>query len=171
MSKDAAKRAVALIAAAWPRQEFPQPSQRLYVEMLADIDDSLLLAAVQDLISKSTFLPAIAEVRQAAHALIELASGRLDSYSAWQQVTREIVRVGSYGTPDLDEMTARAVASIGGWRAICLSETAAADRARFVAAYDTFLARERDTGRSLPGVRALVDGMSAVRQLRDGREA
>lgn len=169
MSKVEATRAVGIIAVAYPRQEFPLTSQKLYAEMLADLDDDLLIAAVQDLISKQTFLPAIAEIRAAVAGLREQASGRLDAYSAWEQVKYQMLRVGSYGDPQFDDLTNRAVKAVGGWRELCLSENGMSDRARFIDAYNTFLGRERSIEVQLPGVRQLVDRMSG-KLLKSGEE-
>jgi len=155
------KKCIALLMAAYPRQEFPEPSQRLYIKMLADLPGDLLEAAVMDIISKNTFLPSISELRAAVNTLVEKSSGRLDAYTAWDTVCRQIRRVGSYGIPDLDDLTAKAVAGVGGWQALCRSENQVADRARFFQVYDAFLSRERDNEMTLPGVRELISGMTA----------
>lgn len=170
MSREHAVQAVALIVAAYPRQEFPPASQKLYVEMLADLDGPLLIGAVKDYITQGTFLPSIAELRNAAYALTSQASGLLDPYSAWERVTVEIRRVGYTRTPELDELTMQAVKSVGGWRNLCASENVVADRARFIDAYEIFLRREQVQAVRLPGVSQLVAGMSAGKQLGGGND-
>ena len=151
---------VMMLVAAYPRQEFPLPSQQLYVKMLADIEPALLEAAILDIISKKTFLPAISEVREAAALLVEQSAGRLDAVSAWGDVCKQIVRVGRYGTPDVDEMTRAAIDAVGGWRELCASENQVADRARFVQAYDRLVNKERGGAVQLPGVKQLVSKMA-----------
>lgn len=170
MSREHAVAAVALIVAAYPRQEFPPASQKLYVEMLADLDGPLLIAAVKDYVTQGTFLPSIAELRNAAYALTAQAAGLLDAYSAWEKVTVEIRHTGYHRTPELDELTMQAVRSVGGWRNLCMSENIVADRARFIDAYEIFLRREQVQAVRLPGVAQLVEGMSATRKLGQGGE-
>lgn len=73
--------AVAVLAAAYPRQAFPPDSIRLYVRMLADLDSGDIADAVTRLVKRSTFLPSIAEIRR------EVAEARLGLPSpavAWE---------------------------------------------------------------------------------------
>jgi len=155
--------AVHALVLAFPRAEFPAASQELYIQMLSDLAPDLVMLAVQDCIGRQKFPATIAEIRAAVAAFHAESSGRLDAYSAWEQVKAQIRRVGYVGTPELDDMTGEAVRAIGGWREVCLSENSVADRARFVAAYDTFLARERNRAVTLPGVKQLIERMTAKR--------
>jgi len=150
---------IGLLMAAYPRQEFPEPSQRLYARMLADIPGDLLEAAIMDIISKKTFLPSISEIREAAAGLVEKSAGQVSAVEAWAHVCKQITRVGRYGSPDFDDITRRAVEAVGGWRELCNSENAVADRARFYQAYDQLASSGRGDAMMLPGVRALVAKM------------
>lgn len=167
---DKLQNAVRALLVAYPRQEFPAPTQKLYLQLLGDLDPDVLEIAVLDLITKSTFLPSISEIRAAVGSLYERSSGRLDAYSAWDKVCSEIIRVGWYGAPELDDMTSRALKAIGGWRMTCQSENMTADRSRFVSAYETFLKREREEGVELPMVKHLLAGLTTERLLRGGQE-
>jgi hypothetical protein len=55
--------AVAALRAAYPRQDFPDESVRMYVRMLADLDPTLVSAAVHRLVNRSAWLPAVSEIR------------------------------------------------------------------------------------------------------------
>lgn len=55
--------AVAALRVAYPRQEFPDESVRLYVRMLDDLDPTMVGRATERLIRRSTFLPSVAEIR------------------------------------------------------------------------------------------------------------
>jgi hypothetical protein len=52
-------------------------------------------------------------------------------------------------------VTAQVVRCLGGWRSIMASDLQAAERARFIDAYDELVKRERETGLMLPEVRQL----------------
>lgn len=162
--------AIRLLIVAYPRADFPAETQKAYAQMLKDLDPDMVLAAVQDVISKSTFFPAVAEIRTAVNSLNEKVMGRLDAYSAWDVVSTQIRRIGSYGQPELDDLTARAVDAVGGWRTICMSTNTPSDRARFVQAYDTLLARYRDDVVTLPQVKQLVEKLQSDRLLTRGEE-
>ena len=86
---------------------------------------------------------------------------------AWGDVLREIGRTGRYRSPQFaDAVTARAVARLG-WRELCDSDNAVADRARFVQLYDQ-LATEAVSDRavaSLPGVARPALPPSAAHEL------
>ena len=163
MSKEAARRAVIMLVAAYPRQEFPLVSQKVYAESLEDLDDELLAVAITHLKNTATFLPAISEIRKAVAELLARTRNELDAYAAWDVVSKAIVRVGYTGRPDFDELTRRAVDATGGWWGLCMSENSVADRARFVAAYETFQSRARSDSVIHPEVAQLVERMTAKR--------
>lgn len=135
----------------------------LYVQALADIDDELLKAAALRHVSESPWFPKVSELRKAAAAVA--LPPALDPLEAWGLVVKEIRRTGSYGRPQFDDPLTAAVVQQLGWRELCLSETMAADRARFVDAYERQVGRAR-AQMTLPV--GLQDGSMSDRLLEDG---
>lgn len=162
---------------------------KLWEQMLGDLDGNALLSAAKAHIATSTFFPSIAELRKAAIAL--LSPQRVPAIVAWGDVMaaqawawpgryRElvytvkdaigvplaseiIVREDIGGEPPFDNpLTAQACRILGGWRAIMASECPAAERARFVEAYEALAASEQADSLVLPEARA-------VRQIDAGR--
>ena len=122
----------------------------MYRLALADIDPALLWTAVLQHISNSKWLPTIAELRQRADEIILEEAGHLAAPEAWGLLLREVRRVGHWGAPDLPPNARQALDAIGGWRALCMSENSAADRARFLEAYNLICQRQADKRRQFP---------------------
>lgn len=114
----------------------------LYYQALADVDDDTLRAAALRHISTSQWFPKISELRSAAVAVIQPATP--DPMEAWGAVLAEIRRTGFYGTPYFTDPLTAAVVKQMGWKDLCLSEDATADRARFVDAYARQSQRARE---------------------------
>ncbi len=116
--------------------------RQLFVQALADIDDDMLKAAALRHISTSVWFPKVYELRKAAADLIQPATP--DPMEAWGAVLAEIRRTGLYGVPHFADPLTAAVVRQMGWRDLCLSEEATADRARFVDAYARQAQRARE---------------------------
>lgn len=147
------------LAALYPRYELTEATIAAYHRVLEDVPGDVLDRAALHLGSTNTFFPAAAELRAAAFELVETAQGIPNAWDAWTEVTKSFGTNGIYwGAPDWTHpLIARAVDAIGGYAALCRSENAMADRARFVQAYETFLLRERDKSRMLPKVREAIE--------------
>ncbi len=72
----------------------------------------------------------------------------LSSGEAWDTLMRNVRKYGNYhvqeGLSLLDELTIKALNSIGGYSYLCLSEDTMSDRARFLENYKVYTARERE---------------------------
>lgn len=120
--------------------------QDVWCEMLADLPDDLLVAAVRSHLENSQWLPSIAEIRHAAVGLMRQASPASQSaIDAWGDVKQAIARVGSYNSPEfVNPITARVVQRMG-WREICLSEDPeAVVRAQFERYYNAEMMRAEE---------------------------
>lgn len=79
MSEAAA--AIAVLRAAYPRQSFPDESVAFYARKLADLPGPELVAAVDRITNRSSFLPSVAEIRlEVAEAVLGLP----DVTEAWE---------------------------------------------------------------------------------------
>lgn len=137
MNRAEASQLVAVLLAAYPAQAERIPSlettAEVYEQFLSDLDYAEADRAVRALIAESKWLPTVAEIRD---RVAEEAVGANAPELAWEEVLRQVRRVGSYGTPTFsDPCTERAVASLG-WRAICDSRSDDwTRRAQFIRAY------------------------------------
>ena len=176
MTEKEAAGLMAALKAAYPRQEIAAPTIKLYARMLGDIDPTEGKEAVQRLIASSRFFPTVAEIREEvfrAHT-----EGLPEPEVAWRYVLEAIGKFGAYGSPSFEgEAMNEAIRAVG-WRDICLSESVASSRARFVDAYR--VCRERQTRRLQlggyaperkelpPAVNKIVEGLSGRLKLLKG---
>ena len=81
---------------------------------------------------------------------------------AWAEVVASFSTHGYYrGAPDwTHELIGKAVKANGGYAFLCQSENPTADRARFLQAYDAYLARYRKEVAMLPDVQRMVGIMA-----------
>ena len=153
-------KALAVLEDAYPRYTLEPRVVRTWYAILGDLDADLLKAAVLQIASENRpFLPAPGEVRQCAFNLVDQQSGVPTAWDAWAEVTR---RFGTHSDdrslPDFSHPLIRqAVDAVGGWRVLCMSTNAVADRARFVQAYEAMAKRERTQSRMLPQVREVLE--------------
>jgi hypothetical protein len=146
----------------WPKEPFDEARQRIYELTLADIDPELLKAAVLACIATRTWFPQPAEIRQQAADLVQRATGQMNAYEAWGELVKSLGRGYSiHRRPPIDALTERALDGIGGWRWFCNSDNPAADRARFVQAYEQLLARQTNDIMMLPSVVDYVQQLAA----------
>jgi len=131
---------------------------KAYHMILGDLDAKMLELAAKEMGRKKTFFPTAGEIRKAAWALVEKANGIPSANDAWAEVCKSFGSHGYYrGAPDWSNpLIGKAIAGIGGYAALCISENPPADRARFLQAYDSYLERERDDAAMLPEVRDVV---------------
>ncbi|RMD57454.1 hypothetical protein D6833_13885 [Candidatus Parcubacteria bacterium] len=149
------------LALVYPQQEVPEETVEMYVRLLDDLPVDALRAAALQLATTSKWFPTVAEIREAAFALMEHQSGLPSAYEAWQEVMRQAFEVGHTGKPQFSHPAImEAVKAIGGWRYVCMSTNQVADRARFVDAYEQLVQRARYKERMLPAVKTLAAKLS-----------
>jgi hypothetical protein len=145
-----------------------------YHRILGDVPFHLLDKAALHIGANNTFFPAAAELRKAAFGLAERANGVPSAQDAWAEVCKSFGSHGYYrGAPEWShELIGKAIDGIGGYAALCVSENAVADRARFVESYKSYLGRHRDDVAMLPEVRDVVrqlaETLRPVMKLREG---
>lgn len=154
---------LSFLAAAYPRFEVKADTVRAYCAMLADVPiDDLRRAAVW-CIANSQWFPAVSELRA---AIAETAEDRApDADEAWNQVLREIRRVGSWGNPEFSHSAITMAVEGVGWKDICMSDKIGVERAHFLKAYETTTARHRQERISLPLLQNLVGQLAAQKRL------
>lgn len=157
MTKAEALRLVAMLRAAWPRQEVGQDTAEVYAGMLGDLPFEEAKAAVTRLVQTSRFFPTIAEIRE------RVAETRCDldpPEMAWGEVQNAIRSIGSYHQPLFANPAIQHAVNAIGWKQICLDENLSATRARFIDAYKSARHRQIEataTGRSLSSPYGMAD--------------
>lgn len=136
-----------------------------YTAILGDLDADRLAQTAYHLASINTFFPSAAELRAAYFSMEERATGVPTADEAWNEVKRLFHRGYSrYRAPPSEvfshPLVQKAMEGIGGWLALCNSENDAADRARFLQAYDIHMRREREMSRMLPAVRETIEQLA-----------
>ena len=136
-----------------------------YTAILGDLDADRLMQAAYHLASTNTWFPTASELRQAYFSLDERAAGVPTGDEAWAEVKGLFHRGYSGYRPPTSETFShprveKALQGIGGWRMLCQSENDAADRARFLQAYETHTQRDRELSRMLPGVRQVIEELA-----------
>ena len=157
-------RVLKILGDTYPSFHLSSSAIEIYVQLLADIPGAVLEQAALDHISRSTFFPAIAELRSAAFSILEAADPTPTEYEAWSEVQAEIRRVGHCGQPELENPLAAQVVQQLGWRHLCLSENPVADRAHFVQAYQSLAERQRQSARRLQVVAEFIATMKMANQ-------
>ncbi len=112
-------------------------SKEVWYTMLSDLEYTICMAAIKEIISNNKYAPSISEIRAKCMAYTELPI--VDWGEAWEGVMRAIRRYGYMQEPEalgtLDETTRKCVKRIG-YQNICMSENITADRANFRMIYE-----------------------------------
>ena len=163
---DEIRRALAVAGAAYPATKILKQTVEIWCRLLGDLPDGSVEAAVLDYLGQANpFFPAPGVIRQKAIALT-CPSAALSAPEAWSEVRQAMRQIGSYGTPEFSTTAVeKAVAAVGGWRYLCLSEEMVADRARFLQAFEIIQKREMDDAWMMPEVKQLLSGEPKPKEL------
>lgn len=75
---------------------------------------------------------------------------RKSAFEAWQIVQQQIIRVGSYGYPVINDALIMRAIGIVDWYRICKSERPEIERAHFLKVYEQLVKREQESFVQLP---------------------
>jgi len=150
---------VATIGAAYPNFNFSEMTVEVYFQTLKDLPNDMLKMATLQAISEPgrKFAPSVGEIRGSVSEIMRRASETPSSYEAWEEVLKEIRRVGHSGTPVYSNPLIEKTVRVFGWRNLCLSENVVSDRARFIEAYEQFLAKHEAEAITLPAVQKYIE--------------
>lgn len=144
-----------MLKAAYPRQALEDVTIDTYEMLLRDIEPGLLKAAVLQVITESVFFPTVAEIRQKVNEMRLKLSGVPDAYQAWAAALS-----CAQGRTNWRELPAGVQATIqdvfGDTYNFKMSTTLAADRARFIEAYNATVNRETREMNLLPETRRIL---------------
>lgn len=145
-----------MLGYAYPNARIAEDTLKVYLSLLNDLPADQLRTAACEHIARSNFFPSVAELREGVFRLRAHNSPIPDAHTAWAEVQAEIQRVGGRGKPAFSHKLIADLVVVFGWRSLCLSENAVADRSQFVQAYQARLAREVVLSRMLPQTRELL---------------
>lgn len=132
----------------------------IYERLLADLPIEALEAAVMQHIAESRFFPTVAELR--TKTMILIGPRRPSAMEAWGDVRKAFSRYGRYRQPEFENPIVAKVVESMGWVSLCDGENEAADRSRFIQAYEIFCRREQEDVLLLPEVRRFLTGYNKI---------
>lgn len=144
MNRAEAAKLVKMAAACFPgmQDKNPMPIAYAWSVVLMDIPYQVAEKALVIVLRSAKFFPSPAEILEASKEL------RTEEYQiptpeeAWENVYREIMRVGTWQKPKfIHPLVERAAKSLG-WATLCNSDNLPADRAHFLRLYASFEKRE-----------------------------
>lgn len=154
------------LAAAYPTFKLTAPTIGIYEQTLRDIPMEALRAATLDLIAESEWFPTVAKIRKRAFALMASERESMSGYEAWA-LTLDFIRDGR-GHPvvakarefDVPPLIEQVVRQVGGWKHLAEGENEAADRARFLEAFERVTEKREYLTRQLPQIADLAERLS-----------
>ena len=152
MTRQSFQKGMAILQAAYPGfidEKTRTVTLDVYWKFLCEVCDERFGMGIKKHIREKKNFPAIAEILEACEFDLKEA----DALDAWGEVIEQIGTVGSYGTPKFSSPeTMNVVQSIGGWKMLCMTETAkiGIQREAFLKAFRILRAREN-------GLRALSE--------------
>lgn len=148
----------------FPEQGKEQITIELWNTMLEDVTYEVAEIAIKKFLSESSYPPTIADIRQ---QVAEILKPRVTpAIEAWGNVTKVIRKYGSYNEQkaldELDDLTRKTVQYFG-YRDLCISENAMADRAHFLKTYETMAERVTKENLLSPKIANYLDSVQIKR--------
>lgn len=156
MTELEALKLVKIVQSAYPRQEFPEDTVRVYVMSLVDLPTELATRAVMELIRTSKWVPTIAEIRQRA---TEIGCPMPAADEAWAEVQRAARMFSPGVVVDVQwssDLVAEAVAMTGGLWGIAMTSRPEVLQRQFTDTYNALRQRRLDQLQVTPGLLAEV---------------
>lgn len=158
-----------ILAAAYPNFNVTQETIIVYQRTLADIDDKVLENAVLDLITKNKWFPTVAEIRDAAFAIMVNKNNIPSPFEAWQEAISHC-RKGeykNYSHPLIEK--AAMIIGVEYWRTMTIDDEMAT-RAHFFKIYESLLYRAEMDAKTLPQIKEFSENYkltAGIKQLAD----
>lgn len=159
---------LAIIKTAYPRfDDFRDPQRlketnKLWYRHFKNFDYAIIEKAVDQHISKSSFPPSIAEIREIASKIVDPFK---DAVGAWTEVKRAISNFGFYqayeALQSMSDLTVKTVRQLGGWGSICMAMDEIKLMNQFNKVYDQLKAEE---------IEAIVTAGNYTIKLEEGKD-
>lgn len=168
MTELEALKLVKIIQSAYPRQEFPEDTVRIYALSLADLPAKLGQQAVMELIRTSKWTPTIAEIRQRAAEIGRPMPAVDEAWSEAQRAARGFKPGVLMDVHWSTDEVAEAVAAIGGLWGIAMTSRPEVLQRQFTETYNALRQRRLDQLQVTPG---LLGEVVEQRQMLEGAES
>ncbi len=163
------------MAACYPNFKLQKATIDSYADLFSDVDAEILAAAAKQACRSSEFFPTPARIFSAIDAMKTIAEPIPDHTQAWDELMREVRRVGFQSWEHTKFTTAmiRDVAKIY-WRDACLVDVDQLPtvRAQFRDSYNARAGRQQQQRTMLPGtndaIKTLVDRLDMGKRLLAG---
>lgn len=176
--KPAIAQIVAVIATAYPNFQVKEQTYEIYWQLLQDIPEEELKAAVLNCLAESgrKFAPSIGEIRGAVQELRALRAGVPSAYEAWNEVlnadrSEDKPHPISWASPlkkhQWKNPLAEQAAKLLGWPQFPYGDNMAADRARFIECYEGLVEKASRGAMMLPDVARYLEVHGQVQRLTD----
>lgn len=147
------------MAASYPTFRLQKETVDAYAKLLADVDASMLATAAEQACNESEFFPTVAAIRKKIHAINAIANPIPDHTQAWDEMMREVRRVGYEAWMDTRFSTEmiREIVKIY-WRDACLTDIDNMNtlRAQFRDSYNARVSRMEQQRAMLPASNELI---------------
>lgn len=168
MTELEALKLVKIIQSAYPRQEFPEDTVRIYALSLADLPAKLGQQAVMELVRTSKWTPTIAEIRQRAAEIGRPMPAADEAWAEVQRVAREFAPGVALDVQWSSDLVAEAVAMTGGLWGIAMTTRPDEVQRRFATTYQAMRERRLEQLQVQPGL--LAEAVEQ-RQMLEGAES
>lgn len=158
MTRQEALKLVAILEAAYPRQELRRDTVEIYARFLQDLDYKVAERVIAQHIRTQKWFPAISEIREACVELVH----NLPSTEKAMEIIRSAVQRYDYGAIRDNDLLRQAVATVG-FEKIGYSEYPEPLYKQIKEAYEKLRTRELQRLTALPKV-----GQDALDYLEDG---
>lgn len=145
---------VAILEAAYPRQELREETAAIYAQFLQDLDYQIASKVVQNHIRNERWFPTIAELREACVEMVHV----IPTPETAMELIRMASQTASYQLIKGNELLMQAVASVGGIERLGRSENPEPLYRQAREAYENLRKREIRRLKSTPAVGMLGPG-------------
>lgn len=150
------RQGVAIFVRHFPEKSFSAEILWLY---LKDLEDSKFISAINKIVMTKL------EINRATNIIALIRSHALPddmtAPEAWNEVLKEVRRVGSWGIPSFSLVEITKAVDCIGWKTICMSENIGIERAHFFKAFDAISQRERLRLAATTNTKELISTVSA----------
>jgi len=147
MTRQEALKLVAILEAAYPRQELRRDTVEIYAMFLQDLDYKLAERVIAQHIRTQKWFPAISEIREACAEMVH----QLPTTEQALAIVRDAVRTANYSMVKSNDLLHQAVDTVG-WHKLLSSEYSEPLYRQIKEAYEKLRTRELQRLTALPKV-------------------
>ena len=173
-TRETIDRCLVVLVTSYPRQQVAPETATVYTQLLSDLPDDLLESAVQQHCTTSKWFPTVAEIRQAAGAILDASDSVPEAGEAWAEALRIAKAFSEYDKERTKRMldavshplVRDVICSVGGIEAIGATDDTGLSvmQSHFVRNYRELRTRQRQERLMLPAVRDTIQAIADKRR-------